>query len=66
MSRGAERIIVRELGVADAAANTRAERLYDFFGFRQFGLEPDAFFLDGRYCAKQHRQLILDSFQHHE
>ncbi len=39
--------------------NTAAERLYDRFGFAQFGLEPDAFLHDGQYYAKQHRQLSL-------
>lgn len=59
----------RELGYIHKIAltvtdgNTRAERLYDAFGFTQFGLEPDAFIHEGRYCAKQHRQLILNSHE---
>jgi ribosomal protein S18 acetylase RimI-like enzyme len=52
---------LRQLTLTVHDGNTRAERLYDAFGFRQFGLEPDAFLHDGRYYAKQHRQLILDS-----
>jgi ribosomal protein S18 acetylase RimI-like enzyme len=51
---------IRQLTLTVHDGNTRAERLYDAFGFRQFGLEPDAFLHDGRYYAKQHRQLILD------
>jgi ribosomal protein S18 acetylase RimI-like enzyme len=41
--------------------NAPARRLYDSFGFRQFGLEPDAILHEGRYCAKQHLQLSLVS-----
>jgi ribosomal protein S18 acetylase RimI-like enzyme len=52
---------VRQLTLTVIDGNVRAERLYDAFGFRQFGLEPDAFLHDGRYYAKQHRQLLLDS-----
>jgi ribosomal protein S18 acetylase RimI-like enzyme len=43
--------------------NERAERLYDAFGFRQFGLERQAILDNGKYFAKQHRQLFLDSTQ---
>jgi GNAT superfamily N-acetyltransferase len=52
---------IRQLTLTVHDGNTRAERLYDAFGFRQFGLEPDAFLHDGRYYAKQHRQLLLES-----
>jgi ribosomal protein S18 acetylase RimI-like enzyme len=52
---------IRQLTLTVIDGNTRAERLYDSFGFRQFGLEPDAFLHDGRYVAKQHRQLLLES-----
>jgi ribosomal protein S18 acetylase RimI-like enzyme len=52
---------LRQLTLTVIDGNTRAERLYDSFGFRQFGLEPDAFLHDGRYVAKQHRQLLLES-----
>ncbi|MCS0589400.1 GNAT family N-acetyltransferase [Massilia norwichensis] len=52
---------IRQLTLTVHDGNTNAERLYDAFGFRQFGLEPDAFLHDGRYYAKQHRQLQLDS-----
>jgi len=52
---------IRQLTLTVHDGNTRAEQLYDGFGFRQFGLEPDAFLHDGRYYAKQHRQLKLDS-----
>jgi ribosomal protein S18 acetylase RimI-like enzyme len=51
---------IRQLTLTVHEGNTRAERLYDAFGFRQFGLEPDAFLHDGRYYAKQHRQLLLE------
>jgi ribosomal protein S18 acetylase RimI-like enzyme len=40
--------------------NTNAERLYDAFGFEQFGLERDALLHEGKYYAKQHRQLIFE------
>jgi ribosomal protein S18 acetylase RimI-like enzyme len=52
---------IRQLTLTVHDGNTRAEQLYDAFGFRQFGLEPDAFLHEGRYYAKQHRQLLLDS-----
>jgi ribosomal protein S18 acetylase RimI-like enzyme len=52
---------LRQLTLTVHEGNARAQQLYDAFGFRQFGLEPDAFLLDGRYYAKQHRQLLLDS-----
>jgi RimJ/RimL family protein N-acetyltransferase len=41
--------------------NEKAERLYDAFGFKQFGLEREAILIDGKYYAKQHRQLIFES-----
>ncbi|MFL6673132.1 MAG: GNAT family N-acetyltransferase [Massilia sp.] len=50
---------IRQVGLTVHEGNTRAERLYDGFGFEQFGLERDAFLLDGKYYAKQHRQLFL-------
>jgi GNAT superfamily N-acetyltransferase len=56
---------IRTITLTLIDGNTRAARLYDAFGFRQFGLEPDAFLHDGRYHAKQHRQLILQD-RHHE
>ena len=52
---------VRQLTLTVHEGNARAERLYDAFGFRTFGLEPAAFLHDGVYYAKQHRQLILAS-----
>jgi ribosomal protein S18 acetylase RimI-like enzyme len=52
---------IRQLTLTVHEGNTRAVRLYDAFGFRPFGLEPDAFLHDGRYFAKEHRQLKLDS-----
>jgi GNAT superfamily N-acetyltransferase len=57
---------IRQLKLTVIDGNTRAERIYDAFGFRQFGFEPGAFLYDGKYCAKQHRQLFLDSPQSHE
>jgi ribosomal protein S18 acetylase RimI-like enzyme len=52
---------IRQVTLTVTDGNANAQQLYDAFGFRQFGLEPDAFLHDGRYYAKQHRQLILDS-----
>jgi ribosomal protein S18 acetylase RimI-like enzyme len=51
---------IRQITLALTDGNTRAERLYESFGFKQFGLEPDALLHEGRYYAKQHRQLILE------
>jgi ribosomal protein S18 acetylase RimI-like enzyme len=50
---------IRQVTLTVHDGNTAAERLYERFGFRQFGLEPEAFLHDGRYYAKQHRQLSL-------
>lgn len=50
---------VRQINLTVSDGNARGERLYDAFGFKQFGLERDALALDGAYYAKQHRQLIL-------
>jgi ribosomal protein S18 acetylase RimI-like enzyme len=50
---------IRQITLTVHDGNTAAETLYERFGFRQFGLEPDAFLHDGRYYAKQHRQLSL-------
>jgi ribosomal protein S18 acetylase RimI-like enzyme len=50
---------IRQIQLTVSEGNSRAERLYDAFGFEQFGLERDAFALDGQYYAKQHRQLFL-------
>jgi ribosomal protein S18 acetylase RimI-like enzyme len=50
---------IRQVTLTVSDGNTAAERLYDRFGFRQFGLEPDAFLHDGQYYAKQHRHLSL-------
>ncbi|GAB3471472.1 hypothetical protein GCM10027321_43390 [Massilia terrae] len=51
---------IRQITLAYTEGNTRAERLYEAFGFAPFGLEPDALFHEGRYYGKQHRQLILN------
>ena len=50
---------LRQVTLTVHAGNTAAERLYERYGFVQFGLEPDAFLHDGQYYAKQHRQLSL-------
>jgi ribosomal protein S18 acetylase RimI-like enzyme len=50
---------LRQITLTVHEGNTAAERLYDRYGFVQFGLEPDAFLHNGTYCAKQHRQLLL-------
>jgi ribosomal protein S18 acetylase RimI-like enzyme len=52
---------VRQITLEVNASNDPARRLYDSFGFKQFGLEPDAIFHEGRYCAKQHLALSLVS-----
>ncbi|MFC5550627.1 GNAT family N-acetyltransferase [Massilia aerilata] len=50
---------VRQISLTVIDGNTKAQQLYAAFGFQPFGLEPEALLLDGRYHAKQHRQLIL-------
>jgi ribosomal protein S18 acetylase RimI-like enzyme len=50
---------IRQITLTVTDGNVRAEQLYEAFGFRQFGLERDAFLYEGRYGAKQHRQLSL-------
>jgi len=50
---------IRQITLVVNEANLPARRLYDSFGFRQFGLEPDAILHEGRYCATQHLQLSL-------
>ena len=50
---------VRQITLTVIDGNAAAIGLYERFGFRQFGLEPDAFLHDGQYHAKQHRQLSL-------
>jgi ribosomal protein S18 acetylase RimI-like enzyme len=52
---------VRQLTLEVNESNVPARRLYDSFGFLQFGLEPDAILHEGRYCAKQHLHLSLVS-----
>jgi ribosomal protein S18 acetylase RimI-like enzyme len=52
---------IRQITLEVNESNVPARRLYDSFGFRQFGLEPDAILHEGRYCAKQHLQLSLVS-----
>jgi ribosomal protein S18 acetylase RimI-like enzyme len=54
---------IRQLTLTVIDGNTNAQQLYDAFGFKPFGLEPDALLLDGQYHAKQHRQLILQDTQ---
>jgi ribosomal protein S18 acetylase RimI-like enzyme len=52
---------VRQITLEVNESNLPARRLYDSFGFQQFGLEPDAILHEGRYCAKQHLVLSLVS-----
>jgi ribosomal protein S18 acetylase RimI-like enzyme len=52
---------IRQITLTVTDGNMRAERLYESFGFRQFGFEPDAILHEGRYCATQHRQLLLET-----
>lgn len=57
---------VRQITLAHTDGNARAERLYEAFGFKLFGLEPDALLHEGRYYGLQRRQLILNSPQNNE
>ena len=50
---------VRQITLTVIDGNAAAVGLYERFGFRQFRLEPDAFLHEGRYYARQHRQLSL-------
>ncbi|THC44851.1 GNAT family N-acetyltransferase [Massilia sp. Mn16-1_5] len=50
---------IRQITLTVIDGNAAAIGLYERFGFRQFGLEPDAVLHDGAYYAKQHRQLSL-------
>jgi ribosomal protein S18 acetylase RimI-like enzyme len=52
---------IRQITLEVNESNVPARRLYDSFGFLQFGLEPDAILHEGRYCAKQHLALSLVS-----
>jgi ribosomal protein S18 acetylase RimI-like enzyme len=52
---------IRQITLEVNDSNLPARRLYDSFGFLQFGLEPDAILHEGRYCAKQHLHLSLVS-----
>jgi GNAT superfamily N-acetyltransferase len=54
---------IRQITLAVIDGNMPAERLYDAFGFEQTGLEPDAILHEGRYCARQRRQLNLEAPQ---
>jgi ribosomal protein S18 acetylase RimI-like enzyme len=54
---------VRQITLAVTEGNAPAQKLYDAFGFHPFGTEPDAIFHEGRYVARQHRQLILNSHE---
>ena len=52
---------IRQITLVVNESNLPARRLYDSFGFQQFGLQPDAIFHEGRYCATQHLLLSLVS-----
>ena len=54
---------IRQITLSVTDGNTPAQRLYDAFGFEQFGFEPDSILHEGRYLARQHRQLILTSHE---
>jgi len=50
---------IRQITLVVNEDNAPARRLYDSLGFQQFGLQPDAIFHEGRYCATQHLLLSL-------
>ena len=52
---------IRQVTLVVNESNLPARRLYDSFGFQQFGQQPDAIFHEGRYCATQHLLLSLVS-----
>jgi len=52
---------VRQITLVVNENNAPARRLYDSFGFQQFGRQPDAIFHEGGYCATQHLLLSLVS-----
>jgi GNAT superfamily N-acetyltransferase len=54
---------IRQVTLALTDGNANAERLYESFGFKLYGVEPDALLHEGRYYGKQHRQLILNSHE---
>jgi GNAT superfamily N-acetyltransferase len=54
---------IRQVTLALTDGNASAERLYEAFGFKLYGVEPDALLHEGTYFGKQHRQLILNSHE---
>jgi GNAT superfamily N-acetyltransferase len=54
---------IRQITLALTDGNASAERLYENFGFKLYGVEPDALLHEGKYYGKQHRQLILNSHE---
>lgn len=50
---------IRQITLSHTDSNVTAARLYQSFGFKLYGTEPDAVLHEGRYVASQHRQLIL-------
>lgn len=58
-ARGRPGTTVVQLTVS--ATNGKAQRLYERHGFVEFGLEPLAMLLDGRYVAKRHMACDLRS-----
>jgi ribosomal protein S18 acetylase RimI-like enzyme len=57
---------IRQITLGLTDGNERAERLYESFGFKLFGIEPDVLLHEGRYYGLQRRQLILNPPQNHE
>lgn len=37
--------------------NSQAKKLYQSFGFKTWGIEPDAFFMDGKFYDEEHMML---------
>jgi ribosomal protein S18 acetylase RimI-like enzyme len=54
---------IRQVTLALTEGNANAERLYESFGFKLYGVEPDCLLHEGGYYGRQHRQLILNSHE---
>jgi ribosomal protein S18 acetylase RimI-like enzyme len=54
---------IRQITLAVTDGNANAEHLYESFGFKLYGIEPDCLLHEGRYYGRQHRQLILNTHE---